>query len=101
MTMISGPIAQDAIGRNKPVLPRLTDYVRKLIAERRARADMKLRRQAFRNLLELDDKTLSDIGFMRYEVEDAARLPIEVNASLALREMARQRRAREIHAARR
>ncbi|ESR22832.1 DUF1127 domain-containing protein [Lutibaculum baratangense] len=101
MTMISGPVAQGTAGRTEPFAPRLTDFLRKLIAERRERAQLKLRRQAFRNLLELDDKTLNDIGFTRYEVEDAASLPLEVNASLALREMARKRREREIKAFRR
>lgn len=95
MTMISGPVAQGAVGRKHAALP-LADYVRRLFVARRERAQQKLRRQAFRNLLELDDKTLADIGFMRYEVEDAASLPVEVNASLALREMARKRQEHEL-----
>ena len=93
MTMISGPAAHEAIGlRNRTGL---TAFLRRFFLERSERSQLKQRRQAFRNLLDLDDKTLADIGFTRYEVEDAASLPLNVNASLALREMARQRRAQE------
>ena len=88
MTMISGPAAHEAIGlRNRTGL---TAFLRRFFLERSERSQLKQRRQAFRNLLDLDDN-----GFTRYEVEDAASLPLNVNASLALREMARQRRAQE------
>ena len=88
MTMISGPAAHEAIGlRNRTGL---TAFLRRFFLERSERSQLKQRRQAFRNLLDL-----ADIGFTRYEVEDAASLPLNVNASLALREMARQRRAQE------
>ena len=98
MTMISGPVAHGSIAR-KPIFPRLSDFARRLVDERRERTELKVRRQLFRNLLDLDDKTLADIGFTRYEVEDAARLPLEVNASLALRETARKRREVELRRA--
>ena len=41
----------------------------------------KERRDAFLNLLRLDDKILDDIGLTRAEVEFAARLPLRLNAS--------------------
>lgn len=95
MSMISGPIVQDAFDHQGNVLSRVAARLRKLLAERREHDRLKARRQAFRNLLELDDKTLDDIGFTRYEVEEGARLPLDVNASHAVREMARKRREKE------
>lgn len=66
------------------------------IEERRVRAQQAAARRAFLRLAELDDRTLDDIGVSRGEVYSAAELPLEVNASLAVREMAAERRRREL-----
>jgi uncharacterized protein YjiS (DUF1127 family) len=50
-------------------------------------------RRAVRQMLEWDDRTLSDIGVQRDEVQWASTLPLTVNATLALEDRA-QRRAR-------
>jgi len=57
-------------------------------AYRQYRED-RLRRDAFLNLLTLDDVTLDDIGVTRDAVNRAARLPLEVNAARALQCRAR------------
>jgi uncharacterized protein YjiS (DUF1127 family) len=64
------------------------------IEARRARAEQRLARQTFLRLADLDDRTLDDIGVSRAEVYTAAELPLEMNASAALREMATERRSR-------
>ena len=46
-------------------------------------------RQAFSHLLSLDDHTLDDIGITRYDIYLANRLPMNVNASLELKKIAR------------
>lgn len=56
----------------------------------------RVRRAAFLHLLRLDDNILADIGVTRAEVEDAARLPLQVNASKVLAERALARRKRPI-----
>jgi uncharacterized protein YjiS (DUF1127 family) len=53
------------------------------------------RRRAFHTLNGLDDRMLDDIGLSRFDVETAAGLPLEINASLAVRQIAAERRARE------
>ena len=50
------------------------------------------RRDAFLNLLRLDDQILDDIGVSRAEVASAARLPLRLNASDMLAAKARARR---------
>ena len=50
------------------------------------------RRDAFLNLLRLDDQILDDIGVSRAEVACAARLPLRLNASDMLAAKARARR---------
>jgi uncharacterized protein YjiS (DUF1127 family) len=59
------------------------------------RAAHRERRTAFLTLARLDDRALDDIGLQRHEVETAANLPLEINASLAVRQMAADRRAHE------
>lgn len=56
----------------------------------------RIRRDAFLNLLCLDDKILDDIGLTRAEVECAARLPLRVNASDVLAAEALARRKGQI-----
>jgi uncharacterized protein YjiS (DUF1127 family) len=63
--------------------------------ELRTRAEQRQRRSLFLNVERLDDRTLDDIGLTRSDVAVAANLPLEVNASLAVREIAAQRRAGE------
>jgi uncharacterized protein YjiS (DUF1127 family) len=53
------------------------------------------RRDAFANLLTRDDRTLSDIGVLRDEVEWAAGLPFYVDAARALHDRASGRRLAE------
>ena len=50
-------------------------------------------RDAFRNLLSLDDQMLKDIGVTRDEVRRASDLPLSVNAALELEAVARSRRS--------
>jgi len=61
----------------------------------RQQAAHRERRRAFLNLARLDERSLDDIGLQRHEVETAANLPLEINASLAVRQMAADRRAAE------
>ena len=49
-------------------------------------------RDAFLNMLTLEDKILDDIGITREDVKWAASLPVEVNASRALFARARRRK---------
>ena len=65
------------------------------------RAERRERRRAFLNIASLDDRALADIGLTRGEVETAARLPLEINASLAVRQMAAERRAQDARMRRR
>lgn len=51
-----------------------------------------LARRAVGRLDQLDDYLLRDIGVTREEVQWAARLPLSVNAALALEERATKRR---------
>ena len=43
------------------------------------------RRRRFLRLLDLDDRMLRDIGVTREEIRRAARLPLGINAAVALR----------------
>ncbi len=57
-------------------------------AERHQR---RIDRDAFRNLLSLDDQMLKDIGVTRDEVRRASDLPLSVNAALELETLAKNR----------
>jgi len=52
-------------------------------------------RRKIRALGDRDDHILDDIGVRRYEVQWAARLPLTVNAAIALNDRAKRRRQRE------
>lgn len=67
----------------------LTLRLRKMVETRQQN---RIRRDAFLNLLYLDDVILDDIGVTRAEVERAAHLPLRINASDALAVAAHARR---------
>ncbi len=50
-------------------------------------------RRLVRNMLDMEDVMLDDVGIERHEVQWAARLPLTVNASIAMHERARRRRS--------
>ncbi len=56
----------------------------------KSRRQRKIDRDAFRNLLTLDDELLDDIGVTRDSVRWAAQLPLNVNAAQALKETRRK-----------
>lgn len=63
-------------------------WLRSWSAERRRQ---RLRREAFQTLLKVDGNILEDIAGLRHEqVEQAARLPLSIDALKALRSMQRQ-----------
>ncbi len=64
-------------------------------AWRARRAQLRQDRELFRQVAQLDDHRLSDMGVHRYEVDWAMTLPLEVNAARALQQRARRRRAEE------
>ena len=70
-------------------------FVEQVFQGLRRRAEQRLRRQAFLNMANLDERMLDDIGLTRGDVETAASLPLEINASLAVRQIAADRRAAE------
>jgi len=76
-----------------------TGLIRRARAALATRREQRMTRDAFMNIVDLDDKVLDDIGVTREEVEWAARLPLRVNASQALHARARLRRASESGAA--
>ncbi len=61
----------------------------------RRRAERRQDRRAFMNMAALDDRMLDDIGLTRGDVETAANLPLEINASQAVRRIAADRRSAE------
>ena len=54
------------------------------------------RRRHFKNLHDLDDALLDDIGVTRGEVEIASNLPLSVDAATELRRMSLERRRRRM-----
>jgi len=73
----------------------LRDAIARLFESLSAKAELRRRRRAFLNLATLDDRMLDDIGLTRSDVEKVAGLPLEINASLAVRQIAAARRAEE------
>ena len=55
------------------------------------RYNRRIDRQAFKNVLTLDDRTLKDIGVTRQDVIRVSRLPLSVDAAIKLEEIARRR----------
>ena len=51
-------------------------------------------RRLVRSMIDMEDNMLDDIGIERAELQWAARLPLTVNASIAVHERARKRRER-------
>ena len=70
--------------------PGILTRLRAWFAERERR---RIDRDAFRNLLRLDDAMLRDIGVTRDEVVRAASLPLSHNAALELQALKRGRRS--------
>lgn len=54
------------------------------------------RRRRFKNLLDLDDRMLNDMGVHRFEVEQAAHLPLSRDAATELRRVSLARRKRKM-----
>lgn len=54
------------------------------------------RRQRYRDLLDLDDHLLDDVGVTRFEVETFAKAPLWQNAAMDLRRSSTARRALEL-----
>lgn len=90
-----------AISRQPGIGARPAGLLARLAAGIRTFATLWTRRTAFGELARLDDRMLEDIGLRRTEIETAARLPLSVNASLAVRQMADERRAAEARLRRR
>ncbi|MBX2837079.1 MAG: DUF1127 domain-containing protein [Gammaproteobacteria bacterium] len=55
------------------------------------RYNQRIDRQAFNNVLTLDDRALKDIGVTRQDVKWASRLPLSEDAALKLESIARRR----------
>ncbi len=62
----------------------------KLCSRLAIRHQQRIDRQAFENMLSLDDDLLQDIGVTRDAVRWAAGLPLQEDAALALRDISRQ-----------
>ena len=61
---------------------------------RRLRRQQRINRQAFQQLLYLDDHLLRDTGYHRADLEDANNLPLDVNAAQAVKLMKSERHLR-------
>jgi len=55
------------------------------------RYNQRIDRQAFNNVLSLDDRTLRDIGVTRQDVKWASRLPLAEDAAQKLEQIARRK----------
>ena len=79
----------------RPDLPALLlAGLRRVGAILRERRRRRTARQAFLNLLNLEDRMLADIGLTRAEVERAARLPLRIDAATAVQDWRMQARRR-------
>lgn len=94
-TLSQGTCSETCIADTGARSAGLSDLFARFGAGIRHLAARRARRAVFRDMARLDDRMLDDIGFTRAEVETAAGLPLEVNASLAVRHMAAERRAAE------
>ena len=56
------------------------------------RYNQRIDRQAFKNVLALDDRILKDIGVSRQDVKWASRLPLAEDAAIKLEQIARRRK---------
>ena len=76
-------------------LQRLAHFLRQRIdtfrRDRELRRKWRINRQAFQNMLYLNDRILEDIGVTRDDVLWANRLPLRVNAALELRKISRMK----------
>jgi uncharacterized protein YjiS (DUF1127 family) len=86
-TEISGPAALGVLAIRG--LRRLAAGLRRRWHAHRANRE---RRDAFVDMLRLDDAILDDIGVTRAELNRAARLPLRIDAARALADAARTRR---------
>ncbi len=88
----SNPIASPMIYQP---LQEVAAFLQRLRLLYRRRRELREARAAFMHTVYLDHRLLDDMGVTREEVLWAASLPLEVNAALALRERAAERRAAE------
>ena len=77
--------AQTFVSAIEGYLKNLVSRIYTLFAQRK---QQHINRQAFTHLLSLDDYILDDIGVTRYDIVEASRLPMHVNASLKLEKIA-------------
>ncbi|MEP1206376.1 MAG: hypothetical protein ABJM29_17475 [Rhizobiaceae bacterium] len=90
MSVLQSHIPHDAI--SPAWKDRLYRLAERLQAWRKRRRQQRIDRQAFQQMLYLDDHTLADIGYKRRHLEEADNLPIDVNAAEAARLIRRQHR---------
>lgn len=80
---------------NLRLLSTLTAVLNTIRSWHQKRRNLKESRAAFMHMVYLDDQILDDVGVTSEEVRWAASLPLEENAALALREMAKERKSRD------
>ncbi|MEF2074315.1 hypothetical protein [Consotaella aegiceratis] len=83
------------LGENEPETSR-EDWISRARTWTVARRRQRLRRQAFRSLLTVDDHILDDIGLSRTLVEQAARTPVTVDAIALVQNEQRAALAQEL-----
>lgn len=71
-------------GWNFAILGKLRSKITDALERYRAYREACIAREAFRNMLTLDDDILDDIGVTRNNVEWASQLPIHLSAAQAL-----------------